>query len=190
MLDFNAIRNNKMTFAELIADLTPDDLGDLTHEMIGTMLDRIADCVDADVAFEPLDPEAHDPWAATPEEVSLAWTLGHVIVHTTASSEESAALAAELARGVENHGRSRYEMPWESMKSIASCRQRLEESRRIRLTSLAMWPDEPHLNNTYKPWSGAPEVNAIGRFVLGLMHDDSHLGQISEIVRQAKAARP
>ncbi len=43
MLDFDALRNNKISFDELIADLTPDDLGDLTHEMIGTMLDRIAE---------------------------------------------------------------------------------------------------------------------------------------------------
>jgi hypothetical protein len=32
-------------------------------------------------------------------------------------------------------------------------------------------------------------VNAIGRFVLGLMHEESHLAQIREIVRQARAAR-
>jgi hypothetical protein len=32
-------------------------------------------------------------------------------------------------------------------------------------------------------------VNAIGRFVLGLMHEESHLGQIGEIVRQARAVR-
>jgi hypothetical protein len=29
-------------------------------------------------------------------------------------------------------------------------------------------------------------MNAIGRFVAGLSHDWSHLGQIAEIVRQAK----
>jgi hypothetical protein len=36
---------------------------------------------------------------------------------------------------------------------------------------------------------GRPPVNPLGRFVMGLMHDDSHLGQIAEVVRQAKAHR-
>ena len=189
MLNFKAVRDKEITFAELVADLTREDLRDLTNEMIDTILNLIADCADAEVFFEPLDPDAHDPFATRPEDVDLAWNLGHVIVHITASSEESAALAAELARGVTFHGRSRYETPWETMRTITSCRQRLEESRLMRLASLEMWPDEPHLDNVYQPWPEAPEVNAIGQFVLGLMHDDSHIGQIAEVVRQAKAAR-
>ena len=95
----------------------------LTDEMIELTLDLIHDCVDDDVSFEPLDPVAHDPYASDPKDVTLAWNLGHVIVHVTASSEESASLAAELARGVENHGRSRYEVPWQSMSSIAATGQ-------------------------------------------------------------------
>lgn len=189
MLDFEAVRDNRITFAELVAGLTCDDLRDLTSEMVDTMLELIAECTDADVTFVPVDPKAYDPFAKTEEEVNLAWKLGHVIVHTTASAEESAALAAELARGVEHHGRSRFETPWERMMTVTQCRQRLEESRRMRLASLSMWPDEPQLDNVYEPWSGAPQVNAIGRFVLGLMHDESHIDQIAEIVRQAYAAR-
>lgn len=189
MLDFEAVRDKKITLAELVAGLTCDDLRDLTNEMVDTMLGLIADYADADVTFVPLDPDADDPFAEKEEEVRLAWTLGHVIVHTTASAEESAALAAELARGVENHGRSRYETPWGTVTTITQCHQRLEESRRIRLMSLAMWPDEPHLDKFYEPWSGAPQVNAVGRFVLGLMHDDAHVNQIAAIVRQAQAAR-
>jgi hypothetical protein len=189
MLNFQAVRDMEITFAELITDLRRGDLRDLTHEMVNTMLSLIADCVDADVVFEPVDPEAHDPFAATPEEVNLTWTLGHVVVHTTASAEESAAVAAELARGVEYHGRSRCEVPWEGMKTIEGCRQRLEESQRMRVGSLEMWPDAAHVENRYEVWSDRPAVNAIGRFVLGLMHDESHLGQMEEIVRQAKVAR-
>ncbi len=189
MLNFQAVRNEEITFAELVVDLTLDDLRDLTNEMVDTMLSLIADCVDADVVIEPIDPEADDPFAATPEEVNLAWNLGHVVVHTTASAEESAAIAAELARGVEYHGRSRYEVPWTEMRTIVGCQQRLEESRRMRLASLEMWPAEPHLENAYEVWPGRPKVNAVGRFVLGLMHDESHLGQIQEIVRQARLAR-
>jgi hypothetical protein len=157
--------------------------------MIDGILARIAGCVDADVTFEPVDPEADDPFAATPEEIRMPWTLGHVIVHTTASAEESAAIAAELARGVAPHGRSRYEVPWGQMRTVADCRQRLEESRRMRLASLDTWPDAAHLDNRYQAWADGPEVNATGRFVLGLLHEESHLGQIEEIVRQARAAR-
>jgi len=189
MLNFQAVRNGEITFAELVADLTIDDLRDLTNEMTDTMLRLIEGCADADVVFEPVDPEADDPFAATPEEVHMAWTLGHVIVHTTASEEESAAVAAELARGVEYRGRSRTEVPWQEMRTIAGCRQRLEESRRMVLASLGMWPAEPHLDNGCEIWSDRPKVNALGRYVLGLMHTDSHLGHIEEIVRQAWAAR-
>ena len=105
MLDFTPVRRNDMTVGHLSAGLTRDDLKRLTGEMIDAMQDLIAGCTDADVTFVPDDPEANDIFAADTELVSLPWTLGHVIVHTTASAEESAALAAELARGVRYHGR-------------------------------------------------------------------------------------
>ena len=75
------------------------------------------------------------------------------------------------------------------MKTIEGCRQRLEESRRMRIVSSEMWPKEAHLENEYETWSNGPMVNAIERFVLGLMHDEGHLGQIEEVVRQAQVAR-
>lgn len=188
MLDFTPVRNKEIKINQLAQGLTPADLARLTNEMVDTILRLIADCTDADVTFTPSDPQANDTYAANPEEINLAWTLGHVIVHTTASSEESAFLAAELARGVAHHGRSRSEVPWQSVTTIAQCRQRLEESRRMRLASLDLWPNSPDLNNSYENWEGMP-TNAVTRFVLGFSHDDSHLGQIAEIVRQAKAAR-
>lgn len=58
----------------------------------------------------------------------------------------------------------------------------------MRLASLDLWPDPPHLDNLFTTRSGA-SYNAIVRFVFGLAHDDSHLGQIAEIVRQARLAR-
>ena len=93
------------------AELTINDLRNLSNEMVNKILGMIARCEDADVTFEAPDPEANDPAASSEAEVNMSWTLGHVIVHTTASAEESAALAAELARGVEHHGRSRSEVP-------------------------------------------------------------------------------
>jgi hypothetical protein len=189
MLNFQAVRDGQKPFAELVAGLVRDDLHNLTNDMINTLLAMIAACTDADVIFEPLDPDADDPSAATSEEVRMPWTLGHVVVHTTASAEESAAIAAELARGVAYHGRSRYEVPWKEMRTLAGCRQRLEESRQMRLGSLGLWPDNPHLETKVEVWRDSPPVDAIGRFVLGLMHEESHLGQIAEIVRQARIAR-
>jgi hypothetical protein len=172
---------------QLAASLTPDDLRRLTDEMVDAVLNLTSDCTDADVTFVPQDPKAYDPFAADEADVNLAWTLGHVVVHITASSEEAAAVAAELARGVEYHGRSRCEVPWQTVTTIAQCRQRLEESRRMRLASLDMWPDQPHLDNVFE-WGGQ-EINAVTRFVWGLKHADDHLEQVKDIVRQAKLAR-
>ena len=190
MLDFEPVRTKKITWNELVANLGVDDLRALTSEMVDKELALIASCTDADVVFEPVDPTANDTFAANPGDVHLAWNLGHVIAHATASSEEAAAVAAELARGVTYHGRSRSEVPWQTVTRIAMCRQRLEESRRMRLASLDMWPDPPHLDNLVELWAGMAPTNAKGRFALGLMHDDAHLAQIAEIVRQAQAARP
>lgn len=189
MLDFTRVRNSRITIGQLAATLSPDDLRRSTNEMIDTLLDLIAGCTDADVVFEPVDPEANDTFASDEAEAHLPWTLGHVIVHATASAEESAALAAELARGVKFHGRSRSEVPWPTVTRIEQCRQRLEESRRMRLASLDMWPAPPHLDNTYRYKETDEPINALSRFVRGLSHDDSHLAQIAEIARHAKAAR-
>jgi hypothetical protein len=59
----------------------------------------------------------------------------------------------------------------------------------MRLTALDMFPDAPHLENTYQPRPDAPLGNCISRFLAGLLHDDSHLTQIAEIVRQAKVVK-
>ena len=190
MLEFSRYRSKEISFAALIAALSPVDLGPLTNEMVDTVLAQITGCMDEDVVFVPQDPQAHDPYAEDPVEVDMAWTLGHVIVHITASAEESAFLAAEMARGVKLHGRSRYEIPWREITTIEQCRQRLEESRRMRLASLEVWPDPAHFDIVQRiPWLGKEPINAVGRFVLGLSHDDSHRGQIEDIVRQAAAAR-
>lgn len=170
-------------------DLTVEDLRRLTNEMVDTMLELIEDSTDEDVTLEVPDPEADDPAAATDAEVKLPWTLGHVIVHTTASAEESAFLAAELARGVPFHGRSRGEVPWRSVTTIEQCRHRLEESRRMRLASLEVWPDEPYLDNVYSPGEGRMPINCMRRFLNGLRHDESHLGQIERLVRETRAVR-
>lgn len=190
MLDFNRVRNKEMTIGELAAGLTVADLHRHTDDMVDTVLDLIQEAVDADVDFQPVDPGANDTFATNPDEVNIAWTLGHVMVHSTASSEEAAALATELARGVEILGRSRYETPWQGVHTVAQLHARLAESRRMRHAFLSAWPDVPDLTLTFtyqRP--GAVPVNAVGRFIYGLSHEDSHLEQIREIMRQAKVAR-
>lgn len=189
MLNFTLVRNKEITLPELTKNLTVHDLRTLTNEMVDCQPSLIADCTDADVVFTPVDPNANDPYAATEEEKNIPWTLGHLIVHVTASSEEAAFLAAELARGVEfQPRRSRAEVHWTTITTLAQCRARLEESRRMRLASLDVWPDSPNLDNTYvSPYSGLT-INPITRFVMGLSHDDAHLGQIEDVVQQAKAA--
>lgn len=190
MLDFTPVRNKEVTFREFTDDLKYEDLASLTDEMMDKILGLISTATDADVVFEPEDPEAKDSAAATEEEVNMPWTLGHVIVHAMASAEEAAFIAAEMARGVEFHGRSRSEVPWQSVTTVQQCRERLEESRRMVLASLQMWPAEPNLDIEYKPWSDANfELNAISRFAGGLIHSDSHLAHIEDITRQAKSAR-
>ena len=174
--------------AELNA-VTRDDLRRLTIELSDRVRLLLRGCKDADVTFVPQDPLADDPAAEPGHEVNVAWTLGHIIVHLTATAEESAALAAEMARGVPHHGRSRREVPWEEVTTVAQCRTRLEESRRICLASLGMWPDSPDLANTYVPWEDAAPMGANSRFLLGLQHAADHLAQLRDVVGQARADR-
>lgn len=187
MLDFEKVRQGEQTIADLAGNISKADLYRLSDEMIDTVLAIIAEVTAADVVFVPQDPAANDTFGKS-EEASLAWTLSHVIVHATASSEEGAALSAVLARGIEIEGRSRHETDWQTVHSVAQLRQRLEESRRMRRAFLDAWPDEPHLDLVYAPGGGLARLgpmNAIGRFLLGLMHEDSHLEQMREIIRQA-----
>lgn len=188
MLDLTPLYSGQLTLMQFAAQFNVNDLRRFTNEMIDTQLALIADCDDANVIFQPSDPNAHDQFAQTAEELNIAWTLGHVIVHTTATAEEAAAIACELARGVPfRGGRSRVEVPWRTVTTIAQCRHRLEESRRIRLALLDAWPDEPDLQNTYQYSPQSEPRNALARFILGLKHDTDHLKQIQEIVRQTES---
>jgi len=186
MLDFQLVRDKKTSLQDLVKGLTKDDLRRELNAMYYEVEHLIANRTDSDVTFEPVDEKADDPYSIEGEE-NISWTLGHVIVHLTASMEESASLASELARGVTFHGRSRYEVPWREVTTIEHCRARMAESRNMCLTSLEMWPDPPHMENTYVAVEGALPHTCISRFASGLKHASDHLGQIAEIVRQAKS---
>ncbi len=189
MIDFSPIQDKKMNWTRFAAQFSKQDLINQTNQVTDYLLSLIAGCTDADVVFESNDPNAFDPYAENPDETNIGWTLGHIIVHLTASNEESAFLAAELARGVHvEYRRSRWEVPWETVTTIAQCRQRLGESRRMLLASLQIWPEDAHLENFYKTDKGL-KITPLVRFLLGQNHTSEHFGQIKDVVAQAKAAR-
>jgi hypothetical protein len=189
VIDFGPLRRKEASLQDLATGLNAGDLARLTREMCAAQLSAIEDATDEDVVMVPDDPDANDTFAAQAEDVGLSWTLGHVVVHTTASSEESAALALTLARGLPVEGRSRYEVPWEQARTVAFIRHRIEESLRMRLAMLAAWPERPDLDNFYTPYASRPPMNALGRFLGGLAHDDSHLEQMRKIMDEARTRR-
>ena len=188
MVDFRPVRAGELELGDLGRGFEPPELAAATRAMMAELRSLLAEATDGDVTFVPHDPGAEDTFAVDPAEIGLAWTLAHVIVHLTASAEEAAFLAAELARGVEPHGRSRHETPWPSVTTIDACRQRLAESERMILATLASWPDEPDLEVTFVTPKGLRR-NAPARFLGGLMHADEHVGQVASILDQARVSR-
>jgi len=189
MLDFTAVNRYRMPMDAFAANLSVADLRQLTNQSVDRLVALIKQCRDADIGYIPADPDAYDAYAAKfrPEETELGWSIGHNIVHTTASAEEYAFNAAELARGVPYHGRSRYETPWQHITTVEQCLTRLAESRRMRLASLELWPDDPDLTNGVTPWRESGWVNAVGLYAWGLAHDASHWQQIQKILAQRQA---
>lgn len=193
MIDFSPVENKTHKLIDLTHDLTVDDLRKLTNESIDYLLSLVVDLDDADVVFEPHDPDAHDPHAVEGEE-HIGWNIAHLIAHVTASSEEDAAFSSLLARGVTVKDRPRYETPWRDITTQAQVVQRLEESRRMRLAYLDTWPDEPKLDNVragtterFDAYFG--KLNAPASFLKGLHHEVQHYAQIVETRRQALAAK-
>jgi hypothetical protein len=192
--DFSPIRNNEMKYPEFSAQFTVELLRDATNASIDYMLDLIAGLTDADVVFDPADPNADDPYAVEGEE-RIGWTLAHLIVHVTASSEEWATYASILARGIPYPAepRLRYETSWHEVTTHAQCVQRLEESRRIRLGYLSAFPDAPLLE-TLREISPRfverfGEINAISAYLFGMSHEVGHYEQMQEVKRQALAGK-
>lgn len=191
-IDFQAVRDGKMNISEYAAQFNIKDLRQATNDSIDLLLSLIANMNDADIVFTPEDPDANDPYAAEGEE-NLAWNMGHLIAHVTASSEEWASYSSLLARSVAYGAdpRLRYETPWQDVDSKAKAVQRLEESRRIRLGYLDTWPDNPDMENNrdLSPRFIARhgEMNATACFLYGLRHEVDHYDQIREVKRQIEA---
>lgn len=184
-IDFAAVRDGRSSYADVTRDLSSASLRAAMGDTFDALDSILAGLTDEEVTFQPVDPAANDTFAAPGTDATLAWTLGHVVVHLTAGLEESAALGTTLARGVMVEGRSRYEVPWESVHGAGQVIARLAESRRMCAAFLAAWPDEPHLGLTVEPIPRLGPMNAIGRTALGISHADAHLEQLREIRRQA-----
>ena len=192
-IDFSPIDNNEIKWVDFAKRFTVGDFKAATNASIDAILDIIKDLNDAQVVFEPNDPTADDPHAV-PGEEHIGWSVAHVIVHTTASSEEGAAYSSLLARGIAygREPRPRYETNWRTVTTKAGCVQRLEESRRMRLAFLDTWPNNPHLE-VYREVSERflekfGPMNAATSFLFGLKHEFNHHDQLREAARQAREA--
>jgi hypothetical protein len=188
MIDFTPVRRKVLTMNEFAASLTVADLRRLTEISVDNTLALLSNADDAVVTFVPTDQGADEPTSGDSATDTQRWTIAHIVVHATASSEEYAVLAAELARGVPYHGPSRSEVPWQTVTTVAQCRARLLESRRMRLASLQLWPESPRLDLGYKISEDLRWVNAKGIFVWGLAHDENYTRQIRQILVQTQAA--
>ena len=196
MIDFSPVRNKEKKYIDLWREnsISRDDLRQATNESIDFLQNLIADLDDAELVFDPIDPDADDPNAVEGEE-KIGWSIAHLIAHVTASSEEGAANSSLLARGVpEVKDRPRYETPWRDIISKAQAVQRLEESRRMRLAYLETWPDSAHYSNYRVPKSERShelngDMNAPACFMSGLSHEIGHYEQFKEVKRQAIEAK-
>jgi hypothetical protein len=194
MIDFSGVDNKTQKVYDIAPNYTVDDLRRASNESIDFMLDILRDLTDADVTFDPVDPLADDPYAKEGEE-KIGWNLAHLVVHVTATSEEWAAYSPILARGIAypSEPRLRYETEWQTVTTHSQCVQRLEESRRMRLAALDMWPDTPNLDvkrelsPRFAEYAGP--INAPAAFLFGLYHEHQHRGQFEDVRQQALAAR-
>jgi hypothetical protein len=192
-IDFAALAARETTYLDVSENVSVAHLVEITESSIDFMLSLLDEMTDADVTFDPVDENADDPHAAAGEE-NIGWSLAHLIAHVTASSEEGASISSRLARGVVASGsRDRWETPWRDITTVAHCRQRLEESRRMRLAFLQAWPDEPQLD-VFRDLSPRfiavlGQFNAPATFLYGISHEIGHFDQLLDVRRQALAAR-
>lgn len=196
MLDLTPVFNKEKKYIDVWKDdkLTIEDLRTATNESVDSLLNLICDLDDEAIQHVPVDENASDPYAVEGEG-SIAWTVGHLIAHVTASSEEGAAFSSLLARGIEGiEHRPRYETPWRDVNTKAKTVQRLEESRRMRLSYLDTWPDTPDYDNeraglSERAMEHYAIYNAPVAFLAGLGHEVGHYQQIEDAVQQALDAK-
>lgn len=193
VIDFTPLRERKLKAGEFSSRYTLADIRETAVAGIAFMRELIADLDDADLTFDPVDPEANDPYARAGEE-HIGWSIAHLIVHVTASTEEGAALASVLARGIPypNDVRLRYETDWRTVTKKSQLEQRLEESLRMRLAFIDSMPDKP-LHATVKRSDRFVELfgetDYKATYIFSLMHEYGHHAQMLEVKRQAVEGR-
>lgn len=193
--DFTPVTSGETTLIEWSRqqNLTTNDLRRFTVGVLDEIAAIIGDADDAGVTFIPDDPNADDPHAPEPERYQ-GWSLAHLVCHTTATSEEWAAVSSILARGIVygRDPRPRYEPDWHLLKTRAQVDQRLAESRRMRLGYLDTFPDEPHVHvlrdMSERFIANNGPINAFAAYLFGLKHELSHMDQIRETARQMREA--
>jgi hypothetical protein len=194
-IDFTPLQEDITRIDDFSRRFSVDDLKSATNIQLDTILEIIDGLEDQHLVFEPDDPEADDPFAREGEQF-IGWSLAHLVLHVTASSEEGAAFGSLLARGIPTgaHGyRPRYEPDWRDVETREQVLQRIGESRRMRLAYLDTWPDQPHLDVCRIFPEGSPlhnKLNAVGSVLFGLKHEVGHFAQMRKVRRQALDAFP
>ena len=189
-IDFSPVmtRDESLQLYAFSKNFSLDDLKQATHDVTEALKNLVHDLDDDEINSIPRDYDAATDDNPAPE----GWSVGHLIAHITATSEEAASFSSILARGIAGNGRLRFEADWQTQcRTLHAVIQRLEESQRMQLAYLDTWPDNPHLNIFW----GFPEhitifyrqINAQSAIVLGLSHAVGHFEQIKETIRQAKA---
>ncbi len=191
-IDFRGLTLNGAEPVEFAKQFTLSDLKSSVNDYLNMIRDMVKDLTDAQLTFEPVDQDANDPYAKTTQEVNMAWSVAHLVLHVTASLEEGAAISSILARGIPVEARSRYEPDWQLVTRRSQVLQRIEESRRICLAYLEAWPDEPHLDVYRKFPEGSRFaemlMNAPASYLFSLKHLDGHLDQFRRTIQQASEA--
>jgi hypothetical protein len=191
-IDFAALTNEGSEPVEFAKPFSKNDLKTAINDYLDSISDIIKDLNDSQLIFQPVDETANDPDAKTTAEISMAWSIAHLVLHVTASLEEGAAVSSLLARGVAIGGRFRYEPDWRDVTTSKQVNHRLAESRRMCLAYLDTWPDEPHLDTyrIYPPDSrhANTKMNAPASLLFSLKHLSGHLDQFRNTVEQAKKA--
>lgn len=179
VLNFEAFRLGKASYADVTRAVTHTDLYKATEEFFDTIDSIVTGVTDMGATFVPHDPDLKD----ANEE---AYTLGHVIVHLTATLEEASSIGSVLARGIAFEGRLRNEVPWQTIRTAQQVHARLRESRRMCKAYLDSWPDGPHLDVTIIRIPSFGPMNVVAMHALGILHGEGHVEQLREIMRQSK----
>lgn len=176
-IDLGAVFAGQQSYADIVRDIRYEDLYSVTDELFGDIEAILEAATDEAVIFVPRDPAASD-------QSEQGWTVSHIVAHLTATLEESAAIAAILARGVQVEQRLRYETPWQNLSTLQMVWARLQESRRMCRAFLDAWPDEANLQVTLTLVPQLGPLNAVGCYVLGIAHGQGHLDQLQEAIHQ------